>query len=412
MKIMMILGPLFYSTTLWAFSLTFEGQCEKQDWVKETARTQWGGWVFFPGKGVAQTEDEAWLRAEGTALEKLVGECQFPHKEVKIHERCVEKMVDDHIAYVRLSLLETLFKEARYSSDDLKKKIFNEALHQRYKKFSKLDAKESFQTVDGKSCEEKTAEECYQWGRHEFFAGDQGLSLIFFESACKKGHVNACFNSGLVAQKLGMDNKARGLFTLSCHSKDAQGCLFLGHYEKAAAQKSEALGHFKTACELGAEEACHQASGDYFESGQLALAREYAEKACKKNHPKACYNLGQAFSDKDLAMTIKACELKFGMACYKMGQTETTKKTEYYKKGCEFGQAESCAEVSAVLFDLKQEQSALFYTKMACKLGIIKSCHNSGLLEMKQGRKDEARSFLDAACGMGLTQSCDLLKTL
>ena len=135
MKIMMILGPLFYSTTLWAFSLTFEGQCEKQDWVKETARTQWGGWVFFPGKGVAQTEDEAWLRAEGTALEKLVGECQFPHKEVKIHERCVEKMGDDHIAYVRLSLLETLCKEARYSSDDLKKKIFNEALHQRYKNF-------------------------------------------------------------------------------------------------------------------------------------------------------------------------------------------------------------------------------------------------------------------------------------
>jgi hypothetical protein len=127
-----------------SFSIQAE-ECGRLGWTQKTTRTQGGGWIWFPGKGVGTNLKDAYLKAEGQALDRLIKECVFPHKETKFIERCDEVEGKNVVAYVRASLKQDQCNQTKYSNEK-GRRIFEHKVLTRtwrqYKKFAKKEKKE------------------------------------------------------------------------------------------------------------------------------------------------------------------------------------------------------------------------------------------------------------------------------
>lgn len=443
MNLFLVFLSILLPEPSYAFWDIFGTECEKLSWTKEDARTQGGGWVWFPGKGIAADRETAIALAEGAAVSLLVQECQFPHKEVKSHERCVEEYADNYRAYVRVSLLEKQCDETKYAKDDKRTIIENKELMKNLRRYRDL-TKQIDKTSE--NCQEKSAQTCYDFGKYEYFMGNPKQAIEFFNSGCQHGHAQACFNAAVVTWEQGDTVKAARYLELLCNQNDFQACHFLGNlnrktnldkskkvYEKACEgnwgeaclalaeiQVDSSEKFFTKSCDLKANNGCHQASVYFYDKQEKEKSQQFALKACEQNEAKSCYNLAMIFENKEdknneqkKKYLSKACEQKLAPACLQLAKLVPEKEQgKLFVKSCDLGEGEACANAAVSLYDSKQLEKSLLYSKYACKLGILKSCHNAGFIEKQSGHTYEAKTFLSEACSKGQKESCQLLETI
>lgn len=397
-------------------------KCQKLEWTKDDGRTQGGGWIWFPGKAMADSLDEAYLKAEGLAIGRYLQECVIPHKEVKIHERCDEMVGNYYRAYVRVSIRDKKCREAKYATSKLKPLIFNKRLMKTYKSYKRLTSKD--EKIDDLECSLSNSKNCYQLGKYEFQMGNLKGALKKFDIGCRLSDINACFNAGLTAMELNFSyTKILKYFEMVCNKRDGQGCLFVAHVNSmndnvknagkyikkscdlkfpkgcfGAGQFFErrgnirkALKYYKMACQMKYAESCHQVSVIYYGRGDKKSSGEFALTACNLGYRKACYNYGMMLKSSNRLKCVqflkKSCEMDLVAGCFELGKIFAKKKPvkalEYFSIGCDFGDSGSCKEASVMSYDMERFGQAINFAKLACKLNDKKSCHNVKFLEAK-----------------------------
>jgi len=302
-----------------------ESKCQTLPWTKEDSRTQGSGWIWFPGKATGENLAEAYLKAEGAALGRLMQECNFPHKEVKIHERCDERLGKFYKAYIRISVKDKFCKETKYSSAEKAKTIKNTVLLKTYQRYQRLIARNT--NIKEDFCNQTNHSKCLSLGKYEFHMQNYPAALKYFDLGCLHGNMDSCFNAGLTAKISGATKTAIGHFKLTCHNSkkpDPQGCFFLGQLYSVG---SAAIKYYKKACHLNIARACRAAA---------QLSRQ---------------------------------------------------KLKLYRKGCQLKDRKSCKEVATLYYDLKNMKKSLTYSRRACTLGEKKSCKNIKFLKKKLGQK-------------------------
>lgn len=228
-------------------------------WTRQVARTQAGGWIWFPGKGISKDKEEALLLAEGIALERMTYECNNIHRETKIHERCIESRWGEYIAHVRLSIED---KNCKISKGDNSKKFINHKLTSRHRSYLKLiqnrkykdrkgckigdikrcvDIANSFWAKNEKNaayfyagvgCEEGDGSSCFMLGYFHLNDKNYFKSAEYSKIACWKKVPEGCNNAGLVFQNNGDQEKAMKYFLLACEKEDKTGCVNLSSIHK------------------------------------------------------------------------------------------------------------------------------------------------------------------------------------
>ncbi|MBK25697.1 MAG: hypothetical protein CME70_16990 [Halobacteriovorax sp.] len=429
----------FYSADLLA------ANCDKQKWTREDGRTQAGGWIWFPGKGTGESTQIAYLKAEGMAIDRLLKECNFPHKEVKFHERCDEKVGKFYRAFVRASLTHKQCQQTKYASAEFKKKIKNEKLLKTHAQYLKAITKDT--AFEEKACTPKKALRCHEMGKYEFQMGNSKKALTYFDRGCRGGNMDSCFNAGITEKINGNTRKAMAFFKLTCQGKkaeDGEGCYFVGLLLLDDSEEARAMTYLERGCASGVsaacfklgqlyqnknnqylsqtylvkscrsdyKEGCFEVAKIYYDLGDRNKAKEFSKKGCRMNHEKSCYNLGSLEKEDKLVSRKafeKACGLGLGLACIKAARLKK-KSDSLYLRGCELGESKGCKEMSIRFYDRGKKGKSLEYSKLACKLGEFKSCHNAGMLLYKNGDRNEAKQYLRQSCDSGIDSSCKLIK--
>ena len=69
------------------------------------------------------------MRAEGHAIDRLIKECVFPHKNIRFNERCFEaKTFGGYITYARASVEHKECDQTKFSSPSSRQIIENKKL--------------------------------------------------------------------------------------------------------------------------------------------------------------------------------------------------------------------------------------------------------------------------------------------
>lgn len=420
-------------------------KCESQNWTREDGRTQAGAWIWFPGKATGESLQISYMKSEGMAIDRLIKECGFPHKEIKFHERCDEKVGKFFQTHVRASLTHKQCNESKYASAKFKPKILNKKLVGIHKKYLAAITKDT--AFEDKACTPSKPLKCHEMGKYEFQMNKQEKALLYFNKACQGGNLDSCFNAGITKKMQGKVSEALAFFKLTCQGKngeDGEGCYFVGqlYYDQGKISKAKtfyelackasvsiacfSLGKtylkenneylaekfFKKSCRADYKEGCFEASIFYYDKGEKVKAKTFSNLGCKMDHDKSCYNLGSLEKQNKSLRFIsfnKACSLGLGKACLKAAKHKK-KNDSLYKRACDLGEGKGCKMMSARYYDRGKKALSLEYSKLACKLGQQKSCHNAGLLLIKNGEASEAKDYLNQSCGDGIMQSCKLIK--
>lgn len=191
--------------------------CSQVNWYEDSARTQGGGWIWFPGTAKHKDLHTATNLAEGAALDYLVGECQMVHREVKFHEKCMKPIKGGFRVYVRASI-----KRKQCDMAKSKKVIYkNKKLTERLNQFRAYKAKNS---VDTDKCNSHTPDQCFLIADDEWRLGNTILAEAYADRACQYGKRAYCGFQGYLNYKLGNKEKARRLLTRSCEVGNKHDC--------------------------------------------------------------------------------------------------------------------------------------------------------------------------------------------
>jgi len=172
-----------------SFSVFAEKEVKQlPSWTKEQSRTQGGGWIWFPGKGVSKQAHDADLAAKGKALDYLLQECQALHRSIKFHERAVEKKKGQFHVYVRASIKQKECKQSASASEEEKKALSSETLKSVYFQYKLAMAKK---TIDYSVCNYNNSY-CLQKVSLEFQMRNDYVALLYAQYACEKGVEIAC----------------------------------------------------------------------------------------------------------------------------------------------------------------------------------------------------------------------------
>jgi TPR repeat protein len=383
LKTIFILFLLISSTSHAFFDSLKDSKCQNRQWTLQDGRTQGDGWIWFPGKSSGISLEEAYLKAEGMALERLNSECTMIHKEAKILERCDEIIDGVYKAYVRVSIKEKYCKQAKYGRNS--KNIINYPLTTTLKHYQKkyLGKKENTSSL----CSYEQWDKCYELGKFEFNMGNYQQASKFFTTACKHLDTKSCFNAGVSSLMEGKKNRALSFFKMTCDQNDGQGCLLCGKILKEQGVISKARKYLKRSCSSGVALGCHNLSVVDYDQHKLKSARQFSARACELGEPKGCYNRAKLDDKTQIA-------------------------TEYLMKGCSLEHGPCCHELSVYYYDLKRPAKALEFALRACEQGEYnKSCHNSGHLLKNQGKKKKAIQILKKSCNQGFIPSCKLLES-
>ena len=296
---------------------TDERKCQKLEWVKELGRTQGNGWVWFSGKGTAESLEKAYLIAEGMAVNRLIQECIIPHKEAKIHERCDQKVGEYYQAFARISLKDRQCKEAKYAIKKQQKFIVNKQLEMVHLRYLRL------QGITHSNKINLTTEDHYQRGKYFYFVDKFDKAFLHFEIACKHRNTKACFNAGLVKYQQGSIGDAKGFFKMSCIEKNPTGCYFLGKSLVRLESMVRAKKAFYSGCDLKNGASCSEAARILYNQVKKEESLLYSIRACKLKIAKSCHNTGSILlkkKRKDEAKKYfkKACKMKFAPSCKKL----------------------------------------------------------------------------------------------
>ena len=195
-------------------SLQTFAKSELPDWAKTDARTQGGGWIWFPGKYKATDRVLANTIAIGRAVEYLMLECNVPHKETRFVER-FERQVDGiWEVYTRASVTSKQCKETKYASPKRMKFIKSNNLVQMYWTYRSFLGNK---TLDKDLCNKDAPDECVFPIDREWKNGNKVKAIAYAERGCMLGDKFSCGFAGRIYWELGAASRAHRLLVEGCN---------------------------------------------------------------------------------------------------------------------------------------------------------------------------------------------------
>lgn len=442
---------IFLAFICFSFSSAFadsKEDCLSADWNQSDSRSQGGGWIWFPGKASSSVSlEEAYLKAEGQALSRLVQECEAPHKETRINERCDFLDGVEFRAFVRVSITDSNCKEIKYADKTSREKITHKELSKTFRKYREKIGFIQKQSGSSKKikCTEELNEKCLKLGRLEYSLENYDTALEYFDDVCRNDHLNGCFNAGLAAWMLNKLDKAAGYFSLPCKGNDAQACYLKGkthlqnnlnlveaktYFLKSCSlnngpacfemakisekekQLSEAETFHTKACRQKISDACHEGSRLLYDLGEKEKASTLSKMGCDHKLPKPCFNYAFLTLPKNKALSVeyfkKACDLGMSLGCERAADhsAKNDVQLKLYLKGCKSGGKESCHKAALEWLDLSDKINFKKLSEEACLLGSAKACYNLHLMEKKLSQHEKSDHYLELACKDGSLKEC------
>ena len=175
--------------------------CSKLNWVKQDARTQGGGWIWFPGKATARDLETASLYALGRSLDYLQGECGIVPKAVKFNEKCVEHHRNGSVTvYVRASIKGKVCRYAANANNVIKQKMANLFLTKQLNNYRDLTTS----TKISYECDAGDIGACLDKLNSYYAVYNLDMTLKYAKRACKLGHDGSCGTAGVLYKNKGM----------------------------------------------------------------------------------------------------------------------------------------------------------------------------------------------------------------
>lgn len=414
--------------------------CLNAEWNQTDSRTQGGGWIWFPGKGTSSsTLEDAYLKAEGLAISRMIQECEAPHKESRINERCDYQDGLEYKAYVRVAILDAKCREIKYGDKSVKERATNPELQRTYSRY--LEKVGAIQNHSGSrkdiDCSKYPPEKCLSIGRLEYGLENYSLALEYFDDVCRNEVQTGCFNAGLASWMLRKNDKAIGYFSLPCKQNDAQACYFkgkllfelgisigeaknilrkscslkngkacfeIGKISESEKQLSEAEDLYTKACVLKISDACHNGSRLLYDLGEIEKSSRLSKMGCEHKLAKPCFNYAFLTVKKNKPLAVeyfkKACDFGMPNGCERAGDHSPDKSFRHkiYLKGCRLGGKDSCHKSALLALDSSDNNNFKKYSEEACVLGAAKACYNLSLLSKKSGNASESERYRELAC--------------
>jgi len=289
----------------------------KQFWARADGRTQSGGWLFFMGKATSSTPEQAYFRAEGQALSRLVQECRLIHRKTRIIERCDEKVGTSYIAYVRANVT---VKECQKSQQQNDEKDQNEKFTKIYEEYDKQQRKERMINFKGGNSKLSSLRNTLM-----NLLRKKRTSNVQKEIESKKKELNL------------LETKNR---RKSSRCRDAIDCLIKGNAHLKAGKRNEATWTYYDGCYTYKDPELCFSYAIFIKNGPNSSTKKYSvynglKEACSRNHGEACYELGiwerSQYKDKkiDSKLSFKiSCDQGFYKGCVERGVLSWDK---YYK---------------------------------------------------------------------------------
>lgn len=200
---------------------------ELPEWAQTTARTQGGGWNWYPGKASHPSKDTAFYLATSRALDYLIKECQTVPLKTKFHERFDRKVRGQWEVHVRASIKDKDCSRTRTMKDFKKlQAMSNIELLNQYMKFrNDIDAV----VIDPDACSRWNLVGCLIVANTEWKLKNLGKAAAYALRGCRLGHSRSCGTYGAVLWDIG-------------------------------GREGEALAYLKKACEFQVDDFCEPAT--------------------------------------------------------------------------------------------------------------------------------------------------------
>lgn len=333
---------MIIASSLNCFSQEYEvKKCNFEEWAKEDSRTQGGGFIWFPGKGIGNTIAEAYFFAEGLALSRLVQECQSIPLNTRIVERCDHRHDSIFNAYVRVNVTENDCKQMRIQGP--KSKI-NEALKKILNKYEATLS--AIQNRD--SSKEFMKEFAYRWN-----SGEEGQAMNILEKKCLSKDFNACHDFAYYENAKGNIDVAEAVYEKNCNNEQSTSCYNLAILKRQKRQDIQSAKKlFEKSCFLGLNEGCYLLSKEYENELNQEARKVFLERGCSKNHFKSCSDLASSYLfdlsfNQSEAPAIKACKGNIAEGCetlafIHLNRNELSLSQKFFKQACKNGEKTSC----------------------------------------------------------------------
>lgn len=199
---------------------------------------------------------------------------------------------------------------------------------------------------------------------------DKGISYL--DKGCLFGDGEACFLAGAMYEEgMSFNNekieknhfKAVEYIVQSCHYDFLKACSYLSirhNYRRPEYADLDFQEFTNKACLLGDERACARGGQEYKEKKLL----EAAESECKNGSGDACYQIAQYFRhDRKITLTylLEACEKNHPKACFEMGENHVNealmnidrkwnlgKAKEVFNRACKLKHPKACERAKQV----------------------------------------------------------------
>lgn len=151
-------------------------------WAQEQNRTQGGSWIWFPGYATASTAEEADVLARGKAVDYLMQECRFPHKDARFVERLEMKEDDVYHVWTRVSVTHEQCNQTKQGG------AVNNRLLEMYRFYRSHVAQLH---VDPKICNDENLY-CLEQAVREYDLRNNYVALEYARISCSKGIEGGC----------------------------------------------------------------------------------------------------------------------------------------------------------------------------------------------------------------------------
>lgn len=213
-------------------TLTVMGQ-ELPNWAKEDARTQGGGWVWFPGKFIHSDRTVATAMAIGASVEYLMSECGVPHKETKFIEKFARQDSKGNWQVVlRAAIKDKHCSQGKYADLKTKRALANPMLMDKY--FAYRQFQES-KKLDTNVCNRSNTLGCLEVADAEWQTKNYIKAAVYAKRACDFGDAYTCGFYGTVLWDMGQVGQARAYYGMACNAGEKKYCGFRGELNKQLA---------------------------------------------------------------------------------------------------------------------------------------------------------------------------------
>lgn len=271
--------------------------------------------------------------------------------------------------------------------------------------------------------------------------GDLATAKREFKIGCDAGGDSAsCYNYFYYIYQDKQYEEAILYAQKACNLRNYKGCFALGYmYETGEGLEqnySSAAVYYEKTCKSGLYEGCEAVAKLYSEGlgvpKDLAKAQTFIEMSCITTYSynadaKKCYEFGVNYLNsgsiaKARDFFERACEADYRQGCAeaaflytKQNPKDYFKISHFYERACRAGDKQSCYNLGVLYSDRKNPisnpQETKNYFQVACNYSSKEVCYKIALLysDKKSGVYDiqEAKNYFQAACNFGLKDGCN-----